>query len=396
VPKVMFVVPHLSHSMRLLADYLRYLDKSFKVTLFVIEPELRFANEFPADARRVVLSDGRKYSKTANTIWRLYQEAKEQDLIVGWAELTPTYLTALGALMGRKPVIGWVHAHLSQIFALKQRPGGLHLPAIRLVYPNLAAVVGCSEGVRDDLRDNLRIPNAMAIVNGIDIARVEQLAEAPLPEAHQKFFEDIPVLVTVAVCTFQKNQEILISAHSQLMREGHRHRLLFVGDGPLRPKLEAQAAELGVSDTVTFAGYVDNPYPYMKRATAFVLSSRWEGHPLCLAEALAVGLPVVSSDCRSGPREILDNGRYGLLVPQGDVDAFTAAARRIFAEPGLVEQFRRSAPEGAERNSIRRRVLEMESLFWTTLGRPVAAAVDPRPPASTTPAAEASRSRSVA
>jgi glycosyltransferase involved in cell wall biosynthesis len=386
MPKVMFVVPHLSHSMRLLADYLRYLDKSFKVTLFVIEPELRFAGEFPADARRVVLQDGRKYSKTPATIWKLYQEAKEQDLVVGWAELTPTYLTALGALMGGKPVVGWVHAHLSQIFALKQRPAGLHLPVIRLVYPNLAAVVGCSEGVRDDLRDNLRIPNAMAIVNGIDIARVQRLAEEPLPEAHRKFFDDLPVLITVAACTFQKNQEILISAHSRLMSEGLKHRLLYVGDGPLRPALEAQAAELGVAETVSFAGYVDNPYPYMKHSCAFVLSSRWEGHPLCLAEALAVGLPVISSDCQSGPREILDGGRFGLLVPPGDVDAFTAAARRVLAEPTVRQQLRRDAAEGAERNSISRRVKEMEELFWNTLGRPVAV-VRPELPASTTPAA---------
>jgi glycosyltransferase involved in cell wall biosynthesis len=232
-------------------------------------------------------------------------------------------------------------------------------------------VVGCSEGVRDDLRDNLRLSNATAIVNGIDIARVQQLAEAPIPDGHRKFFDELPVLITVAACTFQKNQEILIESHSRLTKEGHRHRLLFVGDGPLRPKLEAQAAELGLSETVSFSGYVDNPYPYMKRSAAFVLSSRWEGHPLCLAEALAVGLPVVSSDCHSGPREILDNGRFGLLVPPGDVDAFTAAARRVLADPAVREQFRQGAAEGAERNSIRHRVREMESLFWTTLGRPV-------------------------
>ena len=366
MPKVLFVVPHLSNSMRLLADYLRYLDKSFKVTLFVMEPDLRFDREFPSDARRVILpNNGTRYLEAPAMLWKLYREVRNHDIVIAWAELRETYVTAVAGFFGAKPVIGWVHSALSRVFALKQRPGRLHSPVMKLIYPRLSAVVGVSDGVRDDLRNNLKIANAISIVNGIDIDRVKELGEAPIAEEHRAIFDE-PVLINVAAFTFQKNQEVLLEAHSRLIKEGIRHRLLFVGDGPLREKIGALAKELGVESSVFYTGYVDNPYAYMRRSTAFVLSSRWEGHPLCLAEALALGLPVVSTDCDSGPGEILDRGNYGMLVPVGDVEAFTGAVRRVLTDTAGRDEIKRKTSEGAERNSIRPRVKEMEQLLWST------------------------------
>ena len=115
------------------------------------------------------------------------------------------------------------------------------------------------------------------------------------------------------------------------LRARHPARLLILGEGNQRPALEALARELGIAADLRLAGFVPNPLAYLRRARLFVLSSAWEGLPTVLIEALACGCPVVSTDCPSGPAEILDSGRWGGLVPVGDVEALTAAIETALA-----------------------------------------------------------------
>ena len=102
-------------------------------------------------------------------------------------------------------------------------------------------------------------------------------------------------------------------------------RLLILGEGPDRAALEGLVAELGLAQTVSLPGFVDNPYAYMKRAKAFILSSRWEGLPTVLIEALFCGVPVIATDCPSGPHEILAAGKYGRLIAMQDERALSEA-----------------------------------------------------------------------
>jgi glycosyltransferase involved in cell wall biosynthesis len=111
----------------------------------------------------------------------------------------------------------------------------------------------------------------------------------------------------------------------------------------LPERLELLVSELGIGEQVELPGATGNPYAYMSRATAFVLSSKWEGLPTVLVEALSCGVPVIATDCPSGPREILANGRYGELVPVGDADALTRAMESALAgrlEPPPEESWR--------------------------------------------------------
>ena len=112
-----------------------------------------------------------------------------------------------------------------------------------------------------------------------------------------------------------------------------------------RNKLSALAAELGVADDLALPGFVRNPYAYMARAGVFVLSSAWEGFGMVVAEALACGCPVVSSDCPSGPAEILNHGEYGSLVPVGDDEAMAAAILSILEKPPDRHRLRARAAE---------------------------------------------------
>jgi glycosyltransferase involved in cell wall biosynthesis len=116
-----------------------------------------------------------------------------------------------------------------------------------------------------------------------------------------------------------------------------------VGEGPDGEKLQALARDCGVAGSLLFAGFQTNPYPLLRSAAAFVLPSRWEGFPLALGEAAMLGVPAIAADCVSGPREWLDEGRYGDLVPTDDVDALATAITRHLQAP---ERLRNMARHG--------------------------------------------------
>ncbi len=122
----------------------------------------------------------------------------------------------------------------------------------------------------------------------------------------------------------QKNFTLLIRAFAKVL-ENRPARLIILGEGHLREELTQLCADLDISKQVEMPGCESNPYKFMKNADLFVLSSNYEGLPNALVEALACGCPIVSTDCLSGPREILDNGKYGQLVPVGNLDALAEA-----------------------------------------------------------------------
>jgi glycosyltransferase involved in cell wall biosynthesis len=142
-----------------------------------------------------------------------------------------------------------------------------------------------------------------------------------------------------------------------LVRKERRVRLLFLGEGNLREELVHLADELGISEDIDLPGFVDNPFQYMARASLLALSSVFEGFGMVLAEALACGCPVVSTDCPGGPKEILDHGRYGTLVPVGDAKALAVAIAQALDNPQerteLIERGKEFSLDNATENYIR-------------------------------------------
>lgn len=196
---------------------------------------------------------------------------------------------------------------------------------VRLTYRHASGVVAVSSGVADTLARVAAIPRntVRVIYNPVVIPGFEEDARAQL--SHPWFAAgQPPVVLGVGSLTEQKDFPTLVRAFAQARRK-RELRLVILGEGERRGELESLASSLGVACDVALPGWVANPYPYMSRAGVFVLSSRWEGFGLVLAEALACGTPVVSTDCPSGPSEILEGGKYGALVSPQDPESMARA-----------------------------------------------------------------------
>jgi glycosyltransferase involved in cell wall biosynthesis len=161
--------------------------------------------------------------------------------------------------------------------------------------------------------------------------------ESPYPDdvapEHRALFER-PVVLNAGRLVAQKDHAALIRAFATSGLAG-RTRLVILGEGPLRAELAAHVVELGLEESVALPGHVPDTRPYLARASGYALSSRFEGLPLALLEALRAGLPIVSYACPCGPQELLDGGRLGTLVPPGDEDAFARALREMMDGGGV-------------------------------------------------------------
>ena len=219
---------------------------------------------------------------------------------------------------------------------------------MRLLYPKADLVVAVSQGVADDLCASLALPKEKVQVIFNPVARSGMAEQAAAPMDHPWFLPgEPPVLLGMGRLTEQKDFPNLIHAFA-LLRKRRDCRLIILGEGELREDLQDLIARLGLSASVSLPGFVDRPFSYMARAAVFVLSSRWEGLPTVLIEAMACGTQVVSTDCPSGPQEILEGGVWGRLVPVGDSAALAAAIAATFDDnrpPTVVE---RAAAFGVE------------------------------------------------
>ncbi len=192
---------------------------------------------------------------------------------------------------------------------------------IKIGYKKAAAVVFVSSGGTVDFRDYLdyRENNLSVIYNPIDIDSIVEMSKEMV---EHKWFnnKDVKTVLGVGRLTEPKDLPTLIKAFKEAKKDNNT-KLIILGEGEDRADLEGLIKELKLEDSVDLYGFVDNPYSYMAKASVFVLSSKHEGLPTVLIEAMACGTQVISTDCPSGPAEILENGKYGRLVGVGDVNA---------------------------------------------------------------------------
>ena len=214
--------------------------------------------------------------------------------------------------------------HLNQTDKAKPPKERVLFSLAERLYPRIDEIVAVSAGVRDSIAGTFGVDaNAITVLPNIVLteafrASLDEPVDHPWIED-----QDLDVVTTLGRLTEQKDHRTLLRAFAEL--ENEDARLLVLGDGDLRLELERLADDLDVGDDVELMGYVDNPFKYVQRSELFVLSSKREGLPTVLIEALGCGCPIVSTDSPSGPVEVLDDGRYGRLVPVGDAGRLAGA-----------------------------------------------------------------------
>jgi len=212
-------------------------------------------------------------------------------------------------------------------------------------------VVAVSKGVKADLRENFGINKDIEVLyNPLDLASIKELSEQPLGAVFSEWVNDnLPLFITAGRMGRQKGQWHLLRAFAKV-RKSRKCQLVILGQGILEDKLKKLARDLEVDDSVLFLGFQSNPFTYLSRADVFVFTSLWEGFGKVITEAMACGLPVISTDCRSGPREILapetdfrkeakevEYGKYGVLTPVPDGVFYRAGDVLTIAEERLAD-----------------------------------------------------------
>jgi glycosyltransferase involved in cell wall biosynthesis len=246
----------------------------------------------------------------------------------------------IGAIFARQlsgtsiPVVVAIHSTRSMAAMYKQgfRRHFLRIGA-RWCYPRASRIICVSRGVADDFalvtgirRNQLRVIYNPVVTNQVRALSCESLE-------HPWFAPGAPpVVLAVGRLSAVKDYASLVRAFD-IVRQKHTARLMILGEGEDRPRLQGLIAQLQLESCVALPGFGANPYAYLSRAALFVLSSLSEALPTALIEALALGTPVIATDCKCGPREILQNGRFGTLVPVGDVAVLAEAISTMLVAP---------------------------------------------------------------
>ncbi|MFZ8789918.1 MAG: glycosyltransferase [Acidilobaceae archaeon] len=297
---------------------LGFVEQGLKVDLVLAKAEGPYLSRVPEEVRVVDLGARRVLYSLPGLVRYLRRERPQAMLsALNYANIVAIWAKLLARVQTHLVVSEHNTLSCSTQNASSVRVKLLPL-LIKIFYPYADAVVAVSHGVAEDLITMTGLPMEKVKVIYNPVITPELFAKAEEPLDHPWFRPgEPPVVLGVGRLTQQKDFPTLIRAFA-LVRKERPARLMILGEGEERPKLEALVRELRLEEDVALPGFVDNPYKYMKRAAVFVLSSRWEGFGIVLVEAMALGTPVVATDCPSGPAEILENGKWGHLVPVGE------------------------------------------------------------------------------
>jgi glycosyltransferase involved in cell wall biosynthesis len=310
-------------------------ERGLKTDLVLAEAAGDYLEQVSPDVRLVDLHSKFPVILSKTFALQKYLQREQPSVLISALDIVSSSLWAKWSSRVPTRVVMCVQTYLSEQFrndesnTLKK----LRPQLVRWLYPRSDELVAASKGTAEDLAliTDLPLERIRVIYNPVVTPEVLEKSQEPI--AHPWFLPgEPPVILGVGRLVNQKDFFNLIQAFAQVRRV-RSSRLMILGEGEQRSQLEQLVRELKLDDDIALPGFVENPYAYMAKAAVFALSSKYEGFGNVVAEAMATGTPVVSTDCPSGPAEILDYGYYGKLVKIGDSNALAQAILATLDNP---------------------------------------------------------------
>ncbi len=291
--------------------------------------------------------------------FRIYKIIKKisPDIILSNMDLTNIY-SILSKILFRFKIPLIVVTHTNPKIAYKERKSYLNL-LLKLFYSLklVDKIITISKDVQSIFYEKYGISKSKleTIYNGINIAKIKEMKKEIYLE-FEKIFNDDDILkfITMGRLIESKGHIYLIEAFSILKKVVPNSKLIFIGDGPLKNELELLILNKNLNKDVIFLGYKENPFKYLEKSNIFVFSSLYEGLPMVLIEAMACGLPIISTNCETGPSEILDNGRYGFLVNVKDSEDLAEKMIILARNKKLIKNYKEISLKRADFFNIER------------------------------------------
>ncbi len=368
--KILFIILSLTGggAERVLLNILKDVDRNkFIISLVLFEKKGVYLEQVPRDIKIYDLNKKNRFSffeLIFKLAYKIYPEIKP-DIVVsflGYANCI-TIISRIIAFVFKSAVIISEQNH--RLLSLRfQRFKILKACLIKKLYPRADIIIAASKGVREDLINSFSV-SAKKIRVIYNCARVSLIKDLSRQPVNDYFAEEISTIIACGRLTYQKNYPLLFQAFSKVLKENDA-RLLILGEGEEKNKLKSLANELGIQENVEFLGFKNNPFKYIAKSDIFVLSSLYEGFPNVIIEAMACGTAVVSTDCPSGPNEIITDGVNGLLVPVGDENAMAEAILKLIKDESLRRCLVESGRKRAEDFRVEKMVSEYEKVFEET------------------------------
>ena len=334
--KIAFVLPSLrgGGAERVILNIIRGLnEKGYDIDLVLVKAVGQFLNNVPPRVRIIDLNSKRALT----SLFALTNYLNTQKPAIVFPSLPHiSVVTLLARLLSRsRPIVVPIeHNTLSRSVLYADNLRGRLLPYfMRLVYARADRIVAVSVGVSKDLIETLTIDSSSVSVIYNPVITQKVITSSFDTSDHPWFNgSECPVVLGAGRLTQAKGFNVLVNAFA-LLRKTRPARLILIGEGPEQSNLKQLVEQHKLEADVSMPGFVSNPYVYFRQSSVFVLSSLWEGLPTVLIEALACGTRIISTDCPSGPKEILENGRWGVLVPVNDIVSLAEQMSNLLEQP---------------------------------------------------------------
>lgn len=374
--KILVVIPSLvmGGAERLTIYLLQKLNRNkFNPALCLFENKGPLLKELPEDIKLFDLKKKNRWSflRLVNSFNKVVKEYNP-DIIYTRLWYATLIATVAKSLCFRKIFIVASEDHNYKRDILPSDPFGLlKRPVINWAHKTADLVIVPSMGVKDDIGNSYGVnPEKIRVIYcSVDIDSIYKKIEVDEMFTQKDLFnDDIPVIVALGRLIARKGFSDLLKAF-KLVRSSQASRLVFIGDGEDRAKLEKLTYKLQLNEDVKFLGYQQNPFSIISRSRIFVLSSHREGFGNVIIEAMACGTPVISTRCPHGPDEIITDGINGLLVPVGDVDAMADAILKLLKDEPLRRRLADGGGKRAEDFRVEKMVAEYEMVFEEVTSR---------------------------